>query len=183
MLQINFLPWRQQKAQFRRKKCLLLFSLLASGLLIVLQLNTQQQYASINHYQRQLSLLESEHQQQLNHLEMLNKHHADYAKLLERYQEKQNQIEQNRQSLSLFKQLPQLLPTNSWLDKLSHQNGYIEFNANSRSFNEIILLISQLQQIDILKDIQLGRLSHTSSAINQLQFKATWREAKNEDIQ
>ncbi len=182
MLQINFLPWRQQRAQFRRKKCLLLFSLLASSLLIVLQLFTQQQHASINHYQRQLSLLEIEHQQQLNHLETLNKHHADYAKLLARYQEKQNLIEQNHQLLSLFKQLPQLLPANSWLDKLSHQNGYIEFNANSRSFNELILLISQLQQVDILTDIQLGRLSHTYSAINQLQFKATWREAKNEDI-
>lgn len=182
MLQINFLPWRQQRAQLRRKKCLLLFSLLTFCLLIAIQQVAQQQHAKISRYQHRLTGLEAEHQQQLTYIEMLNKHHADYEKLLARHQEIQNQIEQNRQSLSLFKQLPQLLPENSWLDKLSFQKRHIELNANSHSFNEIILLIDQLQQFDLLTDIQISQLNQTSSAINQLQVKATWREAKNEEV-
>lgn len=183
MLQINLLPWRNQYLKLRRKKYLLTIGWLISSFLIIIIFAEKQQRLAINLLNHQVTEINNTQKNQHTQLKALQQQqrHYDQLQLLSVSQHQQRlKIQQH---LELLKSLPQLLPPNSWLDKLSHQDNQLELNINSYLLNEIMTLITDFQHSRLLTHLYPHQMKRSTLAINQLSLKAYWQGIEDADIQ
>ncbi|SFU82912.1 PilN domain-containing protein [Xenorhabdus koppenhoeferi] len=174
MYQVNFLPWRQKKLKRQCQKWGLLLCLQLTLWAIVLLCISTQQTNQIEQYCRQLT--EIKYQSTLLGQTIKETDHAvqQHDQLGQLLRKKQIFMEQNQRYLQLFRQLPHLLPENSWLTAFSDDNGQLIFTAHSQDYAEISDLLDNLTDDPALINVQLKKMTTTEDQIKVFTIDADW---------
>lgn len=178
--QVNFLPWQKKRLKQRYYDWLSLFFIQISSLLIILffifdrhkQQYLHQQYLLDNEkieiaaIEQQLANIKQQRQQldqltqQLNTLIQIANH--------------------NKRQLYLLKQIPNILPTGSWLEGLSSQGDKLIIEANSHDYHEILSSMRQLTEQKLVTQIQLETIQLTSQNIQKTTLNANWLRSEEQ---
>ncbi|OTA15984.1 type IV pilus biogenesis protein PilN [Xenorhabdus vietnamensis] len=174
MHQVNFLPWRQKKLKRQGQMwgALLCLQLVfwTTGLVIISTLQTNQ----IGQYRGQLTEIThqlAELQRSIKTTDQAVQHHHQLSQLLRK---KRIFMEQNQQYLQLFRQLPHLLPENSWLTAFSDDSGQLIFTAHSQNYTDISDLLDNLTDDTSLINVQLKKMITTEDHFKDFTIDANW---------
>ncbi|WP_052708206.1 PilN domain-containing protein [Xenorhabdus poinarii] len=174
MYQVNFLPWRQEKL---KQRCQVWGALLGLQLALwatVLVFLSTQQTNQMEQYRRQLT--EVTHQlAELQHTiaatDQAVQHHQQLSQQLRK---KHLFMEQNQRYLQLFRQLPRVLPENSWLTALSDDSEQLMLTAHSHHYTDISDLLDNLAASTSLINVQLKKMTTTEDHFKAFTIDANW---------
>ncbi|MDC9590274.1 PilN domain-containing protein [Xenorhabdus sp. XENO-10] len=181
MYQVNFLPWRQKKL---KRLCQVWGTLLCLQLAlwaIVLVFISTLQTNQMRQYRGQLTEIThqlAELQQSIRTTDQAVQQHHQLSQLLRK---KQIFMEQNQRYLQLFRQLPHLLPENSWLTAFSDDSGQLIFTAHSQNYTDIADLLDNLTDDTSLINIQLKKMTTTEDHFKAFTIDANWSVGESDE--
>lgn len=174
MYQVNFLPWQKKRLKQRYYVWLSLFFIQISSLLFILffiidrhkQQYLYQQYLLDNEeieiaaIEQQLANIKQQRQQ----LDQLTQKHNTLIQI----------ANHNKQQLYLLQQIPNILPSGSWLEALSSKRDELIIKANSHDYHEILQFMHQLTEQKLVTQIQLQTIQLASQNIQKTTLNAKW---------
>ncbi|CDG15785.1 PilN domain-containing protein [Xenorhabdus doucetiae] len=174
MYQVNFLPWRQKKLKRRSRiwgalLCLQLI-LWATVLVFISTLQTNQ----IRQYRGQLTEITHQSAQLQQAIRTADQAVQQHHQLSQQLRKKRIFMEQNQRYLQLFRQLPHLLPENSWLTAFSDDSGQLIFTARSQDYTDISDLLDSLTDDTSLINVQLKKMITTEDHFKVFTIDANW---------
>ncbi|HGJ5857083.1 PilN domain-containing protein [Arsenophonus nasoniae] len=180
MYQVNFLPWQKKRLKQRYYVWISLFLIQISSLILILFFIIDRHKQQYLHQQY---LLDNENieiaaiEQQLGNIEQQRQQ-------LDQLTQKFNTLIQianhNKQQLYLLQQIPNILPTGSWLEALSSQRDELIIKANSYDYHEILQFMRQLTEQKLVTQIQLQTIQLTSQNIQKTTLNAKWLRTENQ---
>lgn len=179
MYQVNFLSWRQQRIAHRKWQCMMMFIIQSGCVLLAitycfLQQQSQRQYLQTTKTQlEQQLILNQQYIKSIHEKKIQLDQWLAHQKRIDEY------LQKNLQQLSILKQLPILTPAKSWLTHVDLTNKHLSISAYSHDFQDISLLIGQIENNPLLHQTQLIKMGKTHQ-VHYLQVSANTLEKEHE---
>ncbi|OKP03687.1 PilN domain-containing protein [Xenorhabdus eapokensis] len=181
MHQVNFLPWRQKrlKRQCQTWGVILCLQLIlwATVLVFISTLQTNQ----IKQYRGQLAEIAHQLAQLQQTITATDQAVQQHQQLSQQLRKKRLFMEQNQRYLQLFRQLPHLLPENSWLTTFSDDSGQLIFTARSQNYTDISHLLDNLTDDTSLNNVQLRKMTTTEDHFKVFTIDANWLMGESDE--
>ncbi|PHM74026.1 PilN domain-containing protein [Xenorhabdus kozodoii] len=181
MHQVNFLPWRQKRL---KRQCQTWGALLCLQLILwatVLGCISTLQTNQIRQYRGQLTEMTHQLVQLQQTISATHQAVQQHQQLSQRLRKKRIFMEQNQRYLQLFRQLPHLLPENSWLTAFSDDSGQLIFTARSQSYTDISDLVDNLTDDTSLINVQLKKMTTTEDHFKVFTIDADWLVGESDE--
>ncbi|MEQ1977319.1 PilN domain-containing protein [Xenorhabdus sp. SGI240] len=181
MYQVNFLPWRQNRL---KRQCQIW------GVLLCLQLTlwtavfvfiSTLQTNQIRQYRGQLTEMTHSLAQLQQTISATDHAVQQHQQLSQRLRKKRIFMEHNQRYLQLFRQLPNVLPENSWLTAFSDDSGQLIFTARSQNYTDISNLLDNLTDDTSLINVQLRKMTTTEDHFKVFTIDANWLTGESDE--
>ncbi|MEZ8102456.1 PilN domain-containing protein [Vibrio bivalvicida] len=157
---INMLPWREELRASRQRRFILLM-MLGSSIALLIQwsigMYLEQQRAQQDKRNNYLIRYESQLDEQLNQLKVVEGEHQALLTRLAVIEQLQNQRNKTTDFMNL---LPQLIPRGVYVDKLKMDGRQIELAGISDSTSHLATMLDNLEKSPVLTNVEMHSIVH-----------------------
>ncbi|KAA8996373.1 hypothetical protein FJU30_21510 [Affinibrenneria salicis] len=180
MVQVNFLPWRQNRLRRQKRHCFLLLlgqMLLVAGGFALLFLSCRQQQQALSRtldgLSRQQQSTVGLYQQRRECWQKIQRHQLRQAEILASQQH-------NQRYQALLAQLPVLVSSRLWLTSLQERDQRLSLNGGSDAYDAIVAFSEALAAYPALNNIRLETVSRAAPSTEDARplhfaLQAMWR--------